>query len=977
MKKLLTLLTIFLFNFLPAQTVNYITNNVDIANPERGLYYHTSTESGSYTLLNQTTLINNRLNNNITLILRVFYLEDFRNSPISATYLTNIQTDLNRCRNARIKVIIRFAYNDGGFSGDDDAPKAVVLNHISQLSPIMNLNQDVISCVQMGFIGRWGEGYYSTYYGNNGVLSVTNISDRNEVLMSILNSFPRQIQVRTPLLKQRLVGTIANANTRIGHHNDSFLSSNSEQGTYNNVPLERLYVQQESDFVVVGGECNEFPTAYTNCTTALTDLFKYSWNYLNSVGYASGLINHWQTNGCYDEIKRRLGYRFELVSSTLSGNNLNIKIRNTGFGHVINPRPIRLVLKNTITNAVSYVDISSDTRTWLKNTTIELNTAISVSNGSYKLYLFSPDEFNNFPEYAIRFANDNVWDATTGYNDLNQTYVTSCANSTTWNGISWSAGAPNITTTAIINAPYTVNGIAPTVNFDCCNLVVNSTLQINNNRFVSFQYDVSGAGNIVVKSGGKLIPVNDFSTCSSTNISVERTTSLLKKYDYVYFSSPTKNTIIGNTLSNWYADRTFSFNGQYFIDLETNYQGNLISNIPDGQDDADPSPWITSNFTDTFISGLGYPSMILNGTFPRTETVAFQGCLNTGVVTTPLIISGNPTALLYNPNIVGNPYSSSILADSFIIDNLPNISGTLYFWAHTNSLSSSYSGLEQLNFIKGDYSSYNLSGGISSSFGGLTPNGFIPSCQGFLVYAEVPNTSLVFKPSYMVVGYPNSGNFYRSSPFTRYRLNLLDNEVSDGLFKQILVNYNSDTSLDFDKGWDSKVSVYNEPLKFYTLGDYEIESRGDFDIEDVVPLGYSTVVSSNYVMSINSMEGINQIYLLDTYTGDFVDLFFGYSFYSEVGKFDDRFKIYYTNSLAVNSYKTEGFKIIPNPSENIFTIYFDNSKISSIFVLDMYGRTIRAKVSSLKNKIIVDLSDVSSGAYIIRLNNTNLKLIKK
>ena len=41
--------------------------------------------------------------------------------------------------------------------------------------------------------------------------------------------------------------------------------------------------------------------------------------------------------------------------------------------------------------------------------------------GSYKLYLYMPDPKPNLaddPRFAIRLANNNCWDATTGYNYL-------------------------------------------------------------------------------------------------------------------------------------------------------------------------------------------------------------------------------------------------------------------------------------------------------------------------------------------------------------------------------------------------------------------------------------------------------------------------------------------------------------------------------------------------------------------------------
>jgi len=90
--------------------------------------------------LNEGNLLSIRLNSNISLIHRTFYLENFINSPISQSYLGNIQTDLDRIRNAGLKVIIRFAYSNEDPSTTKrpkDASKARILEHISQLKPIL------------------------------------------------------------------------------------------------------------------------------------------------------------------------------------------------------------------------------------------------------------------------------------------------------------------------------------------------------------------------------------------------------------------------------------------------------------------------------------------------------------------------------------------------------------------------------------------------------------------------------------------------------------------------------------------------------------------------------------------------------------------------------------------------------------------------------------------------------------------------
>ena len=58
-------------------TISYIASSAAISNPERGFYKHTETHSNGYAPLSQSVLNGYRQNENITLILRVFYLEDF------------------------------------------------------------------------------------------------------------------------------------------------------------------------------------------------------------------------------------------------------------------------------------------------------------------------------------------------------------------------------------------------------------------------------------------------------------------------------------------------------------------------------------------------------------------------------------------------------------------------------------------------------------------------------------------------------------------------------------------------------------------------------------------------------------------------------------------------------------------------------------------------------------------------------------
>ncbi len=183
-------------------TVNYVIIDSLFANPERGFYHHTETHSNSYVALNSNILKGYRTNENITLILRIFYMENFKTTPIGINYLNLIQQDLNAVRTAGIKCIVRFAYADA--QGPADAPKNIILQQLDQLQPILQTNADIIAVMQAGFIGSWGEWYYTTQSEFGVPPAAPNYINRGQVLTKILSVLPasRMVQLRTLAQKQ-------------------------------------------------------------------------------------------------------------------------------------------------------------------------------------------------------------------------------------------------------------------------------------------------------------------------------------------------------------------------------------------------------------------------------------------------------------------------------------------------------------------------------------------------------------------------------------------------------------------------------------------------------------------------------------------------------------------------------------------------------------------------------------------------------
>jgi len=1012
---ILSLLTFFCIAIASSQTVSYNSSTDIFANPERGLqkYSKNISSNGNYNAISESTLTGWRTGTDkVTVVYRYLMLTPYMNSSIDAAYLANVQTDFNRIRNSGLKVIIRPTYTDE-YITTVQPNKAMILNHIAQLAPVINANKDVIISVQGGFIGVYGEWYYtggstdsdtdgSPEFGDKSNISATQWLNRKDVVDAMLSNFTNiPIQVRYATAKRQMYGNTqltdatAYQNTavaRVGFYNDAFLNEDGDMGTYNisncTNPVGTAdfnYIANASQYLPMNGESNGLNPCNSGFRTsganAINELNLLNFSTLNR-DYHGGVWNGWISSGHYNEVVRNLGYRLQLNSTTVNvGTTIDftMNISNVGYANVVSAKNVYLVFRSTTGTEYKKL-LSVDPRLWKTTHSYSQSLPKDIPAGQYSLYLHIADpNLESRNEYSIRLANSDVaFETTTGYNNLNQTItvtalVASCTTPTVWNGTSWSLGTPNLSVAAQIDGPY----VATTAtSFSSCNLLVNSTLIINNNAYVEVMNNiiVDSAGSLLVQSGGKLIPKSDTST-STGIVTVKRTTPNLKKYDYTYWSSPVDATINTALIStNWWMTHSYTFETQNFYDIQTQI-GNTITPGSDGQDD-NGDAWQLMNPTSNFVKGKGYASMVHpSGTFPRTETVSFIGNLNTGIINYPMVMSANNTIDNDDFNLVGNPYSASIFADDFINTNISNISGTLFFWTHSGTLNVEYPGLAIFNFSPNDYAYYNLSGGTRASFGGSAPIGYIGSGQGFIVEAE--NTSdLVFTPSLMAPVYLNGDNtFFRTNNDSKKAWISMKSNM--GLYSQQLINYNSNTTLNYEKGWDFKQPEGRLAIKFYSIENdvnYKIQARGEFNIEDIVKVGYFSAVAETYTISLDSIEGIENVWIRDN--GQVHTL--PYTFTTEAGEFNDRFEfVYQESSLGTNPVgNNHGLVLAPNPATNKVEIRFEQLDKKPV-MYNVLGEKLSIDYRIEQNRVIYEIDELSNGLYFIKINDVTLRFIKK
>ena len=434
-----------------AQETIYQQNYADIKNPERGFYCQKDSWNSNatlyplnYRLLSTTDVVTYCNGKNITLVQRIVRLDNYKTTAtIPSDFLDKVLADLDYLKTNGLKCILRFCYssydqnatlypdppNLGNFNPANvyEPTKSILTGHITQIKNRLDddpMYEASISSIEAGFIGNWGEWFYSktTTAGGTPVsefgLGDPDILDANtttfrqsriDIATAIMDMAPtRMVAFRTPYFQKLLapsnnIGKQAPFYTgsvfsRIACHNDAFVSDLLDQGTYRDVSgddgaTDRSYLKTKSRHTFTGGESNDLdpdygydfatclndydPLVNTLGRNALQQLEDYHFNYLNEV-YFPAIMNPstglWANTsfpapagGNYlNEVKRRLGYRFVLEKLYITpianntNNKLTIELKNVGFANVFNKRKVYLVLKSTTATYKLYISGPAD-----------------------------------------------------------------------------------------------------------------------------------------------------------------------------------------------------------------------------------------------------------------------------------------------------------------------------------------------------------------------------------------------------------------------------------------------------------------------------------------------------------------------------------------------------------------------------------------------------------------------------------------
>jgi hypothetical protein len=503
--------------------------------------------------------------------------------------------------------------------------------------------------------------------------------------------------------------------------------------------------------------------------------------------------------------------------------------------------------------------------------------------------------------------------------------------STTWTG-TWSNGTPTSSTAAIFASNYTATG-----NLSACSIQIQSGANVTVNPGIVLTVQnavvVDTGGTLMFENTSSLIQV-DNAAVNSGFVTYKRTTTPLHMFDYTYWSSPLfPQTLFGvspATLSDkYYAFNTVTNSYQQLSSssLMTPGKGYIIR-APQGYPVAPAAPIA---YTATFNGGSG------------------DGVPNNGIINLPVVVSG-----ANNMNLLGNPYASALLADSFLTANASVIDGTIYLWTHNTPINSN-------NYTGSDYAVYNLGGAAGTSaatnsgVNNAIPNGYIGAGQGFFVKA-IASGSVVYNNG-MRSG--NNTQFYRPAGAASTPGSLQKNRVwldltnDQGAYKQMMVGYIETATNQRDWGFDSDMVDAGNVVNLYSIAGadkFVLQGRAlPFDETDQVPLGVKFDYAGTYAINLSAFDGFfshKEIYLEDKLLNVIHNLKLGsYSFATSAGVFDERFVLRYTDgtSLGIGEQLFNENTVLVYKNETGININTSNVIMKSVKIFDVRGRLIAEK----------------------------------
>ncbi|MDF2514058.1 MAG: hypothetical protein K0S04_3924 [Herbinix sp.] len=363
----------------------------------------------------------------------------FNEVPLPESALQIVRRIIHHFSSQGKQIILRFVYDWEG-KGVLNEPKdvSIILDHMSQLSPLLKEFTDNIYILQGLFIGSWGEMHSSRYLSERNMTRLARhlyecTGDKTQIALRCPSFWRMIFKTYQPLDEETAFTDIQKA--RFALFNDAIMASEADFGTYGSISLadtkaygDKWLREEELEFqnklcryVTNGGEViNE--CRYNDVEPAIETLKKMRVSYLHCE-YDEVVLNKWRANRygsansvwkdktAFEYIAAHLGYRFTLGEATLSihGDKCSlkavVKITNMGFAPCYHKFDVKFVVRTASSSEVYECAVETDTRRWMPNEKVELEAFIPVREWSQRSYILCFGIYDVQSQQPIQIAN--------------------------------------------------------------------------------------------------------------------------------------------------------------------------------------------------------------------------------------------------------------------------------------------------------------------------------------------------------------------------------------------------------------------------------------------------------------------------------------------------------------------------------------------------------------------------------------------
>lgn len=514
--------------------------------------------------------------------------------------------------------------------------------------------------------------------------------------------------------------------------------------------------------------------------------------------------------------------------------------------------------------------------------------------------------------------------------------------SSDWNtGGNWSTGSvpgasddvviADVANDPIISAAVTINDVE---------VEGGALLIVGSDGTLTLDGELANAGTVTIEDGGSFMQGASSSITGSGTFNVRRQ---------------------GGSLYNMWSSPVAAHSGI----PGTSYQYNSAASTQDDSDDEEDPGW--SAYNGTMTPGKGYAG--LGGGLATFTGTPNNGNINYGLYYTAFDNTFSQTTPGTPFNLVGNPYPSAISAASFLAANT-DLDGTIYLWNDNGSN----------NYSRTDYAYWNGTGGLGTG-GGITPNGYIASCQGFMVRALSGATVANFTNGQRVVG--NNTQFHRASAEASRLWFSVENETERD---EILIGFLEEATEGEDRMYDA-VKLQGNGLNLSTLNEnteYAILAVPPIIEERTIPLSVEITEAGEYTFTPNTMENLEGqlIYFNDLQTGMSVQLEEGQpiTLHLETGDYTNRFFLNFSEALATSIDEAEANDLQAWVTVNTLNVRLSNATAStSVQLIDMNGRVVRdlQRVALQNGQGALSIDGLAGGIYTVLATTENTILTEK